>query len=155
MRGSAVRGRAKQQREPGLPAELLSIPQYARLTNVFDAREHLAVKVAWPSYQKIIAAYADTNRRRGKTARTRRINSIRRGVPAGLDEIVQLGRTLWHRRADILAFFDHHASSGATEAINSRLEALRRNAVGFRNLTNYRWRSLRDCGNSRNGTRPV
>jgi hypothetical protein len=29
-----------------------------------------------------------------------------------------------------------------TEAINGRLEALRRNALGFRNLTQYRWRSL-------------
>lgn len=62
------------------------------------------------------------------------INSIRRGVPAGLKEIAQLGRTLWRRRDDILAFFDHHASNGPTEAINRRLEALRRNAFGFRNL---------------------
>src|SRR5262249_15603121 len=37
----------------------------------------------------------------------------------------------WRRRADILAFFDHHASNGP-EAINGRLEALRRNALGFR-----------------------
>jgi transposase len=58
----------------------------------------------------------------------------------------QLGRTLWRRRADILAFFDHHASNGPTEAINGRLEALRRNALGFRNLTNYRWRSLLHSG---------
>jgi transposase len=62
-----------------------------------------------------------------------------------LDEIAQLGRTLWRRRADILAF-DHHASNGPTEAINGRLEALRRNALGFRNLTNYRWRSLLHSG---------
>ena len=27
-------------------------------------------------------------------------------------------------------------------AINGRPEALRRNAIGFRNLTHYRWRSL-------------
>lgn len=46
------------------------------------------------------------------------------GVPAGLEEIAQLGRTLWRRRADILAFFDHHAANGSTEAINGRLEAL-------------------------------
>ena len=59
------------------------------------------------------------------------IDSIRRGVPAGLDEIAQLGRTLWRRRDDILAFFDHHASNGPTEAINGRLEAFRRNALGF------------------------
>ena len=41
----------------------------------------------------------------------------------------------------MLAYFDHHASNGPTEAINGRLEALRRNALGFTNLTNYRWRS--------------
>jgi transposase len=126
--------------------QLLSTRQYARLNSVFDAEEHLAVKVAWLIYQKIIAAYADTNRRRGKTAMTRLIDSIRRSVPAGLEEIAQLGRTLWRRRADILAFFDHHVSNGPTEAINGRLEALRRNALGFRNLTNYRWRSLLHSG---------
>ena len=56
----------------------------------------------------------------------------------------QLGRTLHRRRA---AYFDHHASNGPTEAINGRLEALRRNALGFRNLTHYRLRSLLHCGN--------
>jgi len=42
--------------------------------------------------------------------------------------------------------FDHHASNGLTEAINGRLEALRRNVLGFRNLTHYRWRSLLHSG---------
>jgi hypothetical protein len=55
-----------------------------------------------------------------------------------LEEIAQLGRTLWRRRVDTLGFFDHHASNGPTEAINDRREALRRNALGFRNLTQYR-----------------
>ena len=126
--------------------QLLSTRQYARLTEVLDDGEHLAVKIAWLIYQKIIAAYADPNRRRGRHAMTRLIDSIRRGVPTGLEEIAQLGRTLWRRRDDILAFFDHHASNGPTEAINGRLEALRRNALGFRNLTNYRIRSLLHSG---------
>ena len=126
--------------------QLLSTRQYTRLSTVFDADEHLAVKVAWLIYQKIITAYADPNRSRGKKAMTRLIDSIRRGVPAGLEEIAQLGRTLWRRRTDVLAFFDHHASNGPTEAINGRLEALRRNALGFRNLTHYRWRSLLHSG---------
>ena len=64
-----------------------------------------------------------------------------------MEELAQLGRTLWRRRADVLAFFDHHASNGPTEAINGRLEALRRNALGFRNLTHDRIRSLLHCGN--------
>jgi transposase len=97
-------------------------------------------------YQKIIAAYADANRRRAKQAMSTLIDFMRRGVPAGLEEIAQLGRTLSRRRADILAFFDHHISNGPTEAINGRLEALRRNALGFRNLTHYRTRSLLHSG---------
>ncbi|BBY06919.1 ISL3 family transposase [Mycobacterium noviomagense] len=125
---------------------LLSARQHHSLTGVLDADEHIAVKVAYVIYQKIIAAYADPNRRRGKQAMTSLIDSIRRGVPAGLEEIAQLGRTLWRRRHDILAFFDHHASNGPTEAINGRLEALRRNALGFRNLVHYRWRSLLHSG---------
>jgi transposase len=125
---------------------LLSTRQHDRFGSVLDAEEHLAVRVARLIYQKIIAAYADANRRRGKQAMTRLIASIRRRVPAGLEEIAQLGRTLARRRDDILAFFDHHASNGPTEAINGRLEALRRNALGFRNLTHYRWRSLLHSG---------
>ena len=126
--------------------QLLSARQYDRLTSVLDAEEHLAVNVAYVIYQKIIAAYADSNRRRGKHAMTTLIDSIRRAVPAGLEEIAQLGRTPWRRHADILAFFDHQASNGPTEAINGRLEALRRNALGFRNLAHYRIRSQLHSG---------
>ena len=78
---------------------------------------------------------AHPDRRRGKTMMTAIIDSLRSGVPAALEELAQLGRTLHRRRADVLAYFDHHASNGPTEAINGRLEALRRNALGFRNLT--------------------
>ena len=89
--------------------QLLSARQYHRQTSVLDVDEHIAVTVAWSIYQKIIAAYADPDRCRGKRALTAVIDSIRRGVPAGLEEIAPLGRTLWRRRHDILAFFDHHA----------------------------------------------
>jgi transposase len=92
-------------------ARLLSQRQYHRLTSVLAADEHIAVKVAWLIYQKIIAVYADPDRRTGKRATSSLIESIRRGVPAGLAEIEQLGRNLWRRRHDILAFFDHHAST--------------------------------------------
>ncbi|WZU31948.1 hypothetical protein Rruber_01410 [Rhodococcus ruber] len=69
------------------------------------------------------------------------------GVPDGLDELAQRGCTLHRCRADGLAYFDDRASNGPTEAINDRLEALRRHALGFRNLTYYRIRSLLHCGN--------
>ena len=38
---------------------------------MLDGDEHLAVNIAYVIYQKIIAAYADANRRRGKKALTR------------------------------------------------------------------------------------
>ncbi|EME64158.1 transposase family protein [Rhodococcus ruber BKS 20-38] len=103
--------------------------------------------MTWRVYQDVIDAYADRDRRRGKKRLTRVIDTIRSGVPDGLDELAQLGRTLHRRRADVLAYFDHRASNGPTEAINGRLEALRRHALGFRNLLHYRIRSLRHCGN--------
>lgn len=125
---------------------LLSGRQQGRLEAVFADDAHLAVQVTWSFYQRIIAAYAHPDRRRGKTMMTTIIDSLRRGVPSALEELAQLGRTLHRRRTDVLAFFDHHASNGPTEAINGRLEALRRNALGFRNLTNYRLRSLLHSG---------
>ena len=126
---------------------LLSGRQQARLTTVFADDNHLAVLVTWSIYQRLIAAYSHPDRRRGKTMLAAINDSLRRGVPAGLEELAQLGRTLHRRRADVLAYFDHHVSNGPTEAINGRLEALRRNALGFRNLTHYRLRSLLHCGN--------
>ena len=126
---------------------LLGSRQKARLETVFADDDHLAVELCWSFYQRLIAAYAHPDRRRGKAMMIGIINALRSGVPAALEELAQLGRTLYRRRADILAYFDHHASNGPTEAINGRLEALRRNALGFRNLTHYRIRSLLHCGN--------
>jgi transposase len=126
--------------------ELLSSKQTARLEAVFAAEEHIAVEVTWLVYQQMIAAYAHPDPRQGKTLLARVIDTLRAGVPPGLEELATLGRTLHRRRHDVLAYFTHRASNGPTEAINGRLEALRRNALGFRNLINYRIRSLLHCG---------
>jgi transposase len=125
---------------------LLTTRQRTRLETVFAAEEHAPVEVTWLIYQQIITAYAHPDPREGKTLLARVIDTIRTGLPAGLDELATLGRTLQRRRNDVLAYFTHRASNGPTEAINGRLEALRRNALGFRNLINYRIRSLLHCG---------
>ena len=117
-----------------------------RLEAVFAAEDHVAVEVTWWVYQQIIAAYARRRPQRGKTLLAAVIDLLRPRLPAGLEELATLGRTLHRRRDDVLAYFTHRASNGPTEAINGRLEALRRNALGFRNLINYRIRSLLHCG---------
>ena len=125
---------------------LLTDKQKSRLEAVFGDEEHVAVEVTWFAYQQMIAAYESTDRARGKTLLSELIDWLRSGLPAGLEELATIGRTLHRRRDDVLAYFDHRASNGPTEAINGRLEALRRNALGFRNLINYRIRSLLHCG---------
>jgi transposase len=125
---------------------LLTDRQRGRLVTVFAFEEHVAVEVTWWAYQQIIAAYADENRERGKASLATVIDRLRSELPDGLEELATLGRTLHRRRDDVLAYFDHRASNGPTEAINGRLEALRRNALGFRNFVNYRIRSLLHCG---------
>ena len=110
---------------------LLTDRQRTRLEAVFAAEEHVAVEVTWWAYQQIIAAYADQDRQRGKALLTSVIDTLRAAVPAGLEELATLGRTLHRRRDDVLAYFTHRASNGPTEAINGRLEALRRNALGL------------------------
>jgi transposase len=74
------------------------------------------------------------------------IDTLRKGLPRGLEEVAQFSRTLWHRREDVLAYFDVGASNGRVEAVNGRLEHMRGIALGFRNLGHYILRSLIHSG---------
>jgi transposase len=131
-------------------ADLLTDKQKDRLTNLFAADAHVEVEATWGIYQRMIGAYRQPDRARGKKLMEKLIDSISHGVPAALTEITTLGRTLKRRAADVLAYFDRPGTSnGPTEAINGRLEHLRGSALGFRNLTNYIARSLLETGGFR------
>lgn len=131
-------------------ADLLTDKQQTRLEDLFAHQEHVPVEATWGIYQRMIAAYRDADRARGRTAMEALITSVSHGVPAGLIEVRKLGRTLKKRAGDVLAYFDRiGTSNGPTEAINGRLEHLRGSALGFRNLTNYIARSLLESGGFR------
>lgn len=126
-------------------ASLLTENQQHRLTKVFADEQHVAFEVTWCVYQDIIDAYRARPPAEGKKIMVGTIDTITQGVPTGLEELRTLGRTMHHRRDDILAFFDHpRTSNGPTEAINGLLEHLRGTARGFRN--HYIARSLLDAG---------
>ena len=108
--------------------------------------EYVALEVTWMFYQDMIQAYGHPKKSEGKKLMERIINTLRMGVPKGLEELAQLGRTLWRRREDVLAYFDIGASNGPVEAINGRLEHLRGTALGFRNLDHYILRCLIHSG---------
>jgi len=123
--------------------DLLTDKQADRLRNLFAADAHVEVEATWGIYQRMIAAYREPDRKKGRDLMEKLIGSVSHGVPATLSEVITLGRTLKKRAADVLAYFDRPGTSnGPTEAINGRLEHLRGSALGFRNLTNYIARSL-------------
>jgi transposase len=131
-------------------ADLLTDKQCQRLNALFDGDDHVQVEATWGVYQRMITAYRHEDRRRGRDLMTALIDSVSKGVPAALVEVVTLGRTLKKRADDVLAYFDRPGTSnGPTEAINGRLEHLRGSALGFRNLTNYIARSLLETGGFR------
>lgn len=127
-------------------AELRTDRQNARLAAVFADEAHIVVEVTHGAYQDLVAAYGNPDRRAGKIAMFKILKRIKSGVPKALPELAQLGRSLWKRRKEILAYFDTGASNGPVEAINGRLEHLRGIALGFRNLTHYILRSLIHSG---------
>ncbi len=130
-------------------AGLLTDKQHQRLEALFRVEEHVEVEATWGIYQRMITAYREPDRPRGKELMTKLIESVSQGVPAALTELRRLGRTL-QRAGDVLAYFDRPGTSnGPTEAINGRLEHLRGSALGFRNLTNYIARSLLETGGFR------
>ncbi len=117
---------------------------------MFAVEDHVEVEATWGIYQRIVAAYREPNKQKGKDMMSTVIDAVQAGVPAALTELRRLGRTLKQRTADVLAFFDRPGTSnGPTEAINGRLEHLRGSALGFRNLTNYVSRSLLESGGFR------
>ena len=131
-------------------AELLTDKQADRLRALFEGDDHIEVEATWGIYQRMIAAYREPDRRRGRELMAAVIDSVSTGVPAALVEVITLGRTLKKRAADVLAYFERPGTSnGPTEALNGRLEHLRGSALGFRNLTNYIARSLLETGGFR------
>jgi transposase len=130
--------------------QLLTDKQKQRLQGLFADEAHVEVEVTWAVYQRMIAAYRDPDRSRGREQMRALIDTLARGVPGALIEVRRLGRTLSRRAGDVLAYFDRPGTSnGPTEAINGRLEHLRGSALGFRNLTHYIARSLLEAGGFR------
>ncbi len=90
---------------------LLSTRQRSRLTSAFADDRHIAVTVPWSIYQRIIAAYSQPDRRRGKTMMPRSsIPSRRSSRRAGRVGPTRPNLAAPTRR--MLAYFDRHTSNG-------------------------------------------
>jgi hypothetical protein len=81
------------------------------LPDLFAADAHVEVEATWGIYQRMIAAYREPDRARGKKLMQKLIASVSCGVPAALQEVTALGRTLKKRATEVLAYFDRPGTS--------------------------------------------
>jgi transposase len=99
------------------------------------------VRVA--AHQRMIAAYREPDRPKGRELMSKLIESVHQGVPSALSEVNTLGRTLKKRAADALAYFGRPDTSNGP---GGDQRPRRGSALGFRNLTNYIARALLETG---------
>lgn len=63
-----------------------------------------------------------------------------------LEPIIKVAKMIKQRLPNVLTYFKHHITNAISEGFNSRIQALKANARGFRNFQNYRTRILFFCG---------
>ena len=68
-------------------------PAHGTVRPVVHGDEHVEVEATWGVYQRMIAAYREPNRTRGRELMVTLIESVSRGVPTALTEIITLGRS--------------------------------------------------------------
>mgnify|MGYP001623579547 CR=1 FL=1 len=151
-------GRRGTKQDPLYRARRILLKTHATLTDrqrslldrLFGDERNEPLRVMWGSYQKIIACYAEPDRRKARSMMRELVDSINARPANAPGELMTLARTLKRRLGDVLAYFDHdHSGNGPTEAVNGRLEHLRGIALGFTNLGNYITRSLLHAGGFR------
>jgi transposase len=67
-------------------------------------------------------------------------------VDTRLPEIRKVARMLKKHLENILTYFDCYITNAASEGLNSKIQAIKANARGFRNFENYRVSILFFCG---------
>jgi len=106
-------------------ADLLTDKRKDRLTNLFAADEHVEVEASWGIYQRMISAYREPDRAKGRGLMKKLIDSVSHDVPTALSEVITLGRTLTKRAADVPAYFDRPGTSnGPTDRAPAKLICL-------------------------------
>ena len=63
-----------------------------------------------------------------------------------LEPMMKAGKMIKTRLGNILTYFKHYITNALSEGFNSRIQAIKSNARGFRNFGNYRTRILFFCG---------
>lgn len=67
-------------------------------------------------------------------------------LKSGNKHMIKVMKTLWRHMDNILTYFDCFISNAVSEGLNSKIQAIKANARGFRSFKNYRIAILFFCG---------
>ena len=89
----------RARRTLNIGADLLTDKQQIRLDALFASVTHVQVEETWRSYQRMTAAYRDTDRAAALHTMSALIDALSNAVPVELTGLITLGRTLDQRAA--------------------------------------------------------
>jgi transposase len=124
----------------------LSAEQHLRLT-AYLARTP-ALELIYRFKQRLCSLLLNKHRTRRQCEKLapRFLRSVHQLRQAGLAQLVQLGDTLYAWRKEIAAMWRFTRNNGITEGFHNKMELITRQAYGFRNFQNYRFRVKVLCG---------
>ena len=98
---------------------------------------------AWCHKETFVEFWGQESAERGQRFFTQWYNAVARSK---LEPLKKAARTLKAHLLGLLNYFAHPVTNALTEGFNSRIQAIKADARGFRSFTNYRIRILFHCG---------
>jgi len=104
--------------------------------------EHPALELIYRFKQRLCYLLLKKHRTRKQceSLAPRLLRAIYQLRQAGLAQLVRLGETLHAWSSEIAAMWRFTRNNAITEGFHTKMEVLQRQAYGFRNFNNYRWR---------------
>jgi transposase len=122
-------------------------PEQRKKLNAYLA-EHPAMQVIYRFKQRLCYLLLKKHKTRKQCQRLvpRFLRALDELSRAGLAPLVQLGKSLWSWREEIVRMWRFTKNNGITEGFHNKMETISRQAFGFRNFQNYRLRVKVLCG---------
>ena len=120
--------------------------QVVRLQAYLDA--HPAFKAVYEFLQKLcrLLRWKTINQKKARRLVPYLVWMIEQLKASRFGPLVQLGKTLWSWREEIVRMWRFTKNNGITEGFHTKMEMISRRAYGFRNFENYRLRVRVLCG---------
>lgn len=106
-------------------------------------QRNLKTARAWTHKETFIEFWSQASAARGQHFFTQWYNAVARSK---LEPLKKAARTLKAHLLGLLNYFAHPVTNALTEGFNSRIQAIKADARGFRSFANYRIRILFHCG---------